>query len=69
MRPGAIAFIDLIMELALSTPVRTDNSNRSVQDGGDVSVKAKNNVPLEIRSLSLDVGVEWKEDLRPQIFK
>lgn len=48
--------------MALSTPIRADNSNRSVQDGRDVSIKAKNNIQLETRSLALVWGLGGKED-------
>lgn len=48
--------------MALSTPIRADNSNRSLQDGRDVSIKAKNNIQLETRSLALVWGLGGKED-------
>ena len=41
-----------------SVNTNKDNSNRSVQDGRDLSIKAKNNTQLEIRSLAFDVGAE-----------
>ena len=41
--------------------LRRDNSIRSVQNGRDLSIKAKNNIQLEERSLAFDVGAEWEE--------
>lgn len=45
--PRAIALVGFIPGMALSTPIRADHSNRSVQNGGDVSIKAKNSIQLK----------------------
>lgn len=55
-RPSTIVLVDFILGLPHSTPVRTGYSHRSVQDGGDVSIEAKNDIQLEIRSLAFYVG-------------
>lgn len=68
-RPSTIVLVDFILGLPYSTPVRTGYSHRSVQDGGDVSIEAKNDIQLEIRSLAFYVGTCGEEDLRPQVFK
>lgn len=64
-RPRAIALIGFILGTALSTPVRAHNSNRSVQDGGDVSIKAKNSMQLKQGQRLLMWGLDRKEDHRP----
>lgn len=57
--------VGFIPGMALSTPIRADNSNRSAQDGGDVNIKAKNSIQLKQGHWLLMWGLGRKEDLRP----